>query len=110
MQPDITAPGVDVIAAYSGAFSPTGWSLDDRRVRYDTLSGTSMACPLVSGIVGLLKTKHPSWTPSMMKSAIMTTGELQRLRTSIMCRCVEPCILGTAEFHLKIFHPVISNV
>jgi subtilisin family serine protease len=63
MQPDITAPGVDVIAAYSGAFSPMGWSLDDRRVPYDTLSGTSMACPLVSGIVGLLRQSTPLGPP-----------------------------------------------
>jgi subtilisin family serine protease len=76
VQPDITAPGVSVIAAYSGAVSPTELPFDDRRVAYNVMSGTSMACPHVSGIVSLLKTKHPSWSPAMIKSAIMTTGEL----------------------------------
>ncbi|CAD6237228.1 unnamed protein product [Miscanthus lutarioriparius] len=74
LKPDITAPGVNVIAAYSGAVSPTELPFDDRRVAYNIMSGTSMSCPHVSGIVGLLKTKYPSWSPAMIKSAIMTTG------------------------------------
>ncbi|WVZ69143.1 hypothetical protein U9M48_017979 [Paspalum notatum var. saurae] len=74
LKPDITAPGVSVIAAYSGAVSPTMLPFDDRRVPYNIMSGTSMSCPHVSGVVGLLKTKYPSWTPAMIKSAIMTTA------------------------------------
>ena len=81
-QPDITAPGVNVIAAYSGAVSPTELPFDDRRVSYNIMSGTSMSCPHVSGIVGLLKTKYPTWSPAMIKSAIMTTGELHHKRYS----------------------------
>ncbi|XP_062204104.1 subtilisin-like protease SBT5.3 [Phragmites australis] len=74
LKPDITAPGVSVIAAYSGAISPTGQPFDDRRIPYNRMSGTSMSCPHVSGIVGLLKTKYPTWSPAMIKSAIMTTA------------------------------------
>ncbi|KAL6615862.1 hypothetical protein ACP70R_038132 [Stipagrostis hirtigluma subsp. patula] len=74
LKPDITAPGVSIIAAYTGAVSPTELPFDDRRVPYSIMSGTSMACPHVSGIVGLLKTKYPSWSPAMIKSAIMTTA------------------------------------
>ncbi|CAO2197954.1 unnamed protein product [Urochloa humidicola] len=74
LKPDITAPGVSVIAAYSGAVSPTELPFDDRRVAYNIMSGTSMACPHVSGIVGLLKAKYPSWSPAMIKSAIMTAA------------------------------------
>lgn len=33
-----------------------------------------MATPHVSGYISLLKTLHPSWTPSMLFSALMTTG------------------------------------
>jgi len=76
VQPDITAPGVGVIAAYSGAVSPTELPFDDRRgVPYNIMSGTSMSCPHVAG---LLRTKYPSWSPAMIKSAIMTTGEPER--------------------------------
>uniref|UniRef100_A0A0E0JMY1 Subtilisin-like protease n=1 Tax=Oryza punctata TaxID=4537 RepID=A0A0E0JMY1_ORYPU len=74
LKPDITAPGVSVIAAYSEAVSPTELPLDNRRVPYNIMSGTSMSCPHVSGIVGLIKTKYPDWTPAMIKSAIMTTA------------------------------------
>uniref|UniRef100_A0A0D9V4M9 Subtilisin-like protease fibronectin type-III domain-containing protein n=1 Tax=Leersia perrieri TaxID=77586 RepID=A0A0D9V4M9_9ORYZ len=74
LKPDITAPGVSVIAAYSEAVSPTDLSFDNRRVAYNIESGTSMSCPHVSGIAGLVKTKYPDWTPAMIKSAIMTTA------------------------------------
>lgn len=73
-QPDITAPGVSVLAAYSEAVSPTDIEFDKRRVPFNSVSGTSMSCPHVSGIVGLIKSVHPSWSPAAIKSAIMTTG------------------------------------
>lgn len=76
-QPDITAPGVNIIAAYSEATSVSGLLSDDRRVPFNSLTGTSMACPHVSGIVGLLKTLHPEWSPAAIKSAIMTTGTIK---------------------------------
>ncbi|KAI5321406.1 hypothetical protein L3X38_030477 [Prunus dulcis] len=74
LKPDITAPGVSIIAAYTGAEGPTDQKFDKRRVSFNTESGTSMSCPHVSGIVGLLKTLHPSWSPAAIKSAIMTTA------------------------------------
>lgn len=73
-QPDITAPGVNIIAAFSEALGPTELSFDKRRVPYITMSGTSMSCPHVAGVSGLLKTLHPDWSPSAIRSAIMTTG------------------------------------
>ncbi|KAL6839476.1 hypothetical protein ACP4OV_030746 [Aristida adscensionis] len=74
LKPDVTAPGVGVIAAWSGATSPTDKPFDRRRVAFNILSGTSMSCPHVSGIVGLIKTLHPDWSPAAIKSAIMTTA------------------------------------
>lgn len=75
VQPDITAPGVNIIAAYTQATSPTNESFDKRRIAFNTESGTSMSCPHVSGVVGLLKTLYPDWSPSAIRSAIMTTGD-----------------------------------
>ncbi|KAI4305580.1 hypothetical protein L6164_028940 [Bauhinia variegata] len=76
LKPDITAPGVSVIAAYTEAQGPTNQPFDRRRVPFNSVSGTSMSCPHVSGIAGLLKALHPSWSPSAIKSAIMTTATM----------------------------------
>ncbi|VAH24869.1 unnamed protein product [Triticum turgidum subsp. durum] len=73
LKPDIIAPGVNVIAAYSQEVSPTGLASDSRRVAYMVESVTSMSCPHVAGIAGLLRAKHPKWNPNMVYSAIMTT-------------------------------------
>nr|CAB3445999.1 unnamed protein product [Digitaria exilis] len=74
LKPDITAPGVSVIAAWTRSNSPTDLTFDKRRVAFNSESGTSMSCPHVSGIVGLLRTLHPEWSPAAIRSAIMTTG------------------------------------
>lgn len=74
LKPDITAPGVSIIAAYTKAQAPTNQDFDKRRVLFNSVSGTSMSCPHVSGVVGLLKTLHPNWSPAAIKSAIMTTA------------------------------------
>ena len=74
-QPDVTAPGVSVIAAWTGAAAPTDRPYDLRRVPFNVLSGTSMSCPHVSGVAGLIKTLHRDWSPAAIKSAIMTTGK-----------------------------------
>ncbi|XP_065628306.1 subtilisin-like protease SBT5.4 [Quercus suber] len=74
LKPDVTAPGVNIIAAYTGEASPTEENFDTRRIPFITMSGTSMSCPHVSGVVGLLKKLHPDWSPSAIKSALMTTA------------------------------------
>nr|CAB3470833.1 unnamed protein product [Digitaria exilis] len=85
LKPDITAPGVNVIAAWTGAAAPTGQPFDRRRVAFNVLSGTSMSCPHVSGVAGLIKTLHPEWSPAAIKSAIMTSAtDLHAERNPIM--------------------------
>lgn len=74
LKPDVIAPGVNIIAAYSEGVSPTNLGFDKRRVPFITMSGTSMSCPHVAGVVGLLKTLHPDWSPAVIKSALMTTA------------------------------------
>ncbi|KAK9267253.1 hypothetical protein L1049_009675 [Liquidambar formosana] len=74
LKPDITAPGVSILAAYTKASGPSSLQADHRRVLFNIVSGTSMSCPHVAGIVGLLKTMHPEWSPSSIRSAIMTTA------------------------------------
>ncbi|XP_031115898.1 subtilisin-like protease SBT3.3 [Ipomoea triloba] len=67
LKPDIAAPGTNILAAYIP---------DDPTVpsAYYFVSGTSMATPHVAGIVALLKSVHPDWSPAAIKSAIVTTA------------------------------------
>ncbi|CAN1336852.1 Subtilisin-like protease SBT5.4 [Linum perenne] len=73
IKPDITAPGVNIIAAYTEA-KQTGTDADPRKFPYNILSGTSMSCPHVAGVIGLLRTLYPHWSPAAIRSAIMTTA------------------------------------
>lgn len=77
LKPDITAPGVNIIAAFTEATSPTDLESDHRRTPFNTESGTSMSCPHISGIVGLLRTLHPEWSPAAIRSAIMTSARIR---------------------------------
>ncbi|XP_062079071.1 subtilisin-like protease SBT5.4 [Humulus lupulus] len=77
LNPDITAPGDNIIAAYSESVAPTMEAFDRRRVQFKADSGTSMSCPHVSGIIGLLKVLHPDWSPAALHSAITTTARVQ---------------------------------
>lgn len=74
LKPDITAPGVDIIAAFPPNASLTRIEQDKRSVKYHILSGTSMACPHVAGAAAYVKSFHPDWSPAAIKSALMTTA------------------------------------
>uniref|UniRef100_A0ACD5WIV5 Uncharacterized protein n=1 Tax=Avena sativa TaxID=4498 RepID=A0ACD5WIV5_AVESA len=76
LKPDVIAPGVNIIAAWPGSVGPSGLESDARRSNFTVLSGTSMACPHVSGIAALVRSAHPSWSPAMVRSAIMTTADV----------------------------------
>ncbi|MBY0234677.1 MAG: S8 family serine peptidase, partial [Burkholderiaceae bacterium] len=80
LKPDITGPGVDILAAYidesqtqaqhdatiAGTYTPAA--------NANSLQGTSMSSPHVAGIAALLKQQHPSWSPAAIKSAMMTSA------------------------------------
>uniref|UniRef100_A0A0D9VPS5 Subtilisin-like protease fibronectin type-III domain-containing protein n=1 Tax=Leersia perrieri TaxID=77586 RepID=A0A0D9VPS5_9ORYZ len=74
LKPDITAPGVNILAAWPPKSSPTVIPLDKRSVNWNFDSGTSMSCPHVSGIVAIIRSVHPTWSPAAIKSALMTTA------------------------------------
>jgi len=73
MQPDITGPGVNILAAWSPV--ATEATVEQRSVDYNILSGTSMSCPHISAVAAIIKSYHPTWTPAAIMSAIMTTGK-----------------------------------
>lgn len=77
LKPDVIGPGVNILAAWSEAVGPTGLESDSRKTQYNIMSGTSMSCPHISGLAALLKAAHPEWSPSAIKSALMTTAYTQ---------------------------------
>ncbi|KAL2484238.1 subtilase family protein [Forsythia ovata] len=76
LKPDITAPGLNILAAWSEASPPLNVPSDHRVVKYKIDSGTSMSCPHVAAVAALLKAIHPRWSSPAIKSAMMTTAKI----------------------------------
>lgn len=76
LKPDITAPGVNILAAFSPSNSLTSVILGGTypAPAFGAISGTSMSSPHIAGMAALLKGANPTWTPAIVKSALMTTA------------------------------------
>ncbi|XP_057441877.1 cucumisin-like isoform X2 [Lotus japonicus] len=74
LKPDIAAPGVSVLAAWSPLNSISEFEGDKRKLSYNAICGTSMACPHAAAAAAYVKSFHPNWSPAMIKSALMTTA------------------------------------
>lgn len=54
--------------------------------KYGNLSGTSMATPLVAGMVGFLKSQDPTLTGKQIRALLQTTGAKVAIETACNCR------------------------
>ncbi|HEX8285510.1 MAG TPA: S8 family serine peptidase [Pyrinomonadaceae bacterium] len=81
IKPDVVAPGVSILSATirvggaepaPGGVPPAVWMFDP--TGFTSASGTSMATPMTAGVAALVKQKNPSWTPSMIRAALMNTA------------------------------------
>ncbi|KAK8967456.1 Subtilisin-like protease [Platanthera guangdongensis] len=81
LKPDVIAPGVNILAAWTDAASPTDLDIDPRRVHYNIISGTSMSCPHVSGIAALLRGAHPDWSPAAI--SLLSSPQLTIWKTLV---------------------------
>lgn len=59
---DITAPGVNIFSSILGS-------------AYATWSGTSMATPMVTGVIALVKNAHPAYTQGQVESKLFGTAK-----------------------------------
>ncbi|KMZ57614.1 Subtilisin-like serine protease [Zostera marina] len=84
LKPDVIAPGLNILAAWPNTIGPAGIASDTRRTEFNILSGTSMACPHVSGLAALLRASHPGWSPAAIRSALMTTAYTEDNRNTTM--------------------------
>ena len=67
LKPDVAAPGEAILSSiplassdYPGAFA--SWA------------GTSMAAPAVTGVVALVRERHPDWTPAQIRAALIDSA------------------------------------
>ncbi|GMY39337.1 cucumisin-like [Fagus crenata] len=74
LKPDLAAPGVEILAAWSPISPISGVEVDKRSFSYNIISGTSMACPHATGVAAYVKSLHPKWSPAAITSALMTTA------------------------------------
>jgi subtilisin family serine protease/PKD repeat protein len=65
------APGVDVSAPGGGLEGGILSAMPGNS--YDVLWGTSMATPLVAGLMGLVKSYHPDWTNDQVAAQVIAT-------------------------------------
>ena len=62
LQPDLVAPGTNVLAAYSAPG------------KTDLMTGTSMAGPHSAGSLAVMRSLFPEWSPAAIRSAIIMTS------------------------------------
>jgi subtilisin family serine protease len=75
IKPDVTAPGVVIVAAMANLppdVPPIG---DPVGTAYQALSGTSMATPHVAGAAAILLEQHPGWTGAQLKAQLTSSAK-----------------------------------
>ncbi len=84
-KPEVVAPGRRIVSTLAGSNVTLAQQFPDRivDVTYLRLSGTSMASPMVTGLIALLLERYPSLTPNQIKWLAMTgtvayPGQLDR--------------------------------
>jgi len=92
IKPDITAPGIQILAGNSPTPDPGSFSGE----LFQAIAGTSMSSPHIAGIGALVKQAHPDWSPAMIKSAMMTTA-YQDVRDNDRVSMADPFDFGSGH-------------
>lgn len=78
------APGVAILAACIPNNDPGSVPFGMKPSKFSIKSGTSVACPHVTGAAAIIKSVHKEWSSSMIRSALMTTGMPSINRSKIL--------------------------
>jgi subtilisin family serine protease len=95
IKPDVTAPGVDILAAFD---TPLGE--DGSPAEYNVISGTSMSSPHTAGAGALIRALHPDWTPDQVRSALMTTSVTDGILKEDAATAADPFDRGAGRLDL----------
>lgn len=68
----VVAPGSSILSTMP-TYNTTMTEFEKEK-EYDYLDGTSMATPMVAGIVGLMLSRNPNYTPAEVKSRLESTA------------------------------------
>jgi serine protease len=68
----VVAPGSNILSTMP-TYNTTMTEFEKEK-EYDYLDGTSMATPMVAGIVGLMLSRNPNYTPAEVKSRLESTA------------------------------------
>ncbi len=100
VKPDVVAPGVDITATNS-VKSSIAIQQGNSYADYITLSGTSMATPVCSGIVALMLEKEPILVPDSVKLRLKASAQSLGAEPNAQGRglvdansAVDPAVLG----------------
>ena len=98
-KPDVAAPGTDIVAAL-------GFNFDDDE-EWVAMTGTSMASPYVTGVVGLMLAENPKLTAAqicgiLQRAAKPLPGVDYKWRNEAGYGIIDPAgCLDEVKFHLK---------
>lgn len=99
VKPDITAPGVQILAGHTP--TPESPVEGPPGNYFQAIAGTSMSSPHIAGSAVLMKALHPTWTPGQIKSALMTTATTDVVKEDLVTPA-DPFDFGAGRVDLTV--------
>jgi subtilisin family serine protease len=102
IKPDITAPGLQILAGNTPAPNPAEPVLGPPGNLFQAIAGTSMSSPHAAGSAALVAALHPTWTPGQIKSALATTARTAGVTKSDGTTPADPFDVGSGRVDLNV--------